>query len=95
MDNPHVPHSLECATHYLIRYGRQQISHHLWEYRAKAQQALSTAGQVVFCYHAEHLVTEAPGLMQQQLQMEMGYSQGGHIVVGPWLLSCMLVELLC
>ena len=33
--------------------------------------------------------------MWQQLQMEMGYSQGGHIVAGPWLLSCMLVELLC
>ena len=94
LHDPHVPHSLELTTYQVILYKRQQIFCCLQEYRADTGRALSEAGEVVLHYHTEHLVAEAPGLTWLHIRVLVGHSQGGHIVAGLRLLSCMLVELL-
>ena len=52
------------------------------------------ARKVVFRDHAEHLVSQTPGVLRQHLRMEMGYSHGGYTVTGWQLLSRMPVDLL-
>ena len=64
-----------------------------WKYWAEARWTLSTAGQVVLCYHAGDLISEVHGLSRQHIRMEMHDPSTCHIVVGGRLLSCMLVEL--
>ena len=71
---------------------RRQAHNPLWE-AAKLWLHPEGAGQVVLCYHADDLISEAPGLTRQHLRMEMNDPLGGHIVAGCRLLSHMLVEL--
>ena len=93
IQNPHIPSNFKQDVGYIILYGRQQSCGHLWKHWTEAGWTSSTAGQVVLCYHADDLISKAPGLMRQHLQMKMNDPLGGHIVAGHRLLSHMLVEL--
>ena len=50
------------------------------------------ACQVVFCNHADHLVSQVPGLPRQHLRIEVHYSSASYIVTRHRLLPRMLVE---
>ena len=58
----------------------------------EAQRTSSTAGQVELRYHASNLISEAPGILWQHLQVEMHYRTTSHVVVGNALLCCMCIE---
>ena len=83
IQNPHIPGAFKCNAGYIILYGRQQSCCHLWKYRAEAGLTSSTAGQVVLCYHADDLISEARGLTWHHHWMEMNDPLGGHIVALP------------
>ena len=62
IQDPNVPGTLEQDVGHVHLQGRQQRFCCLQEYRGESRQDSGTAREVVFCNHADHLVSEAPSI---------------------------------
>ena len=92
IQGPHVPSTFERDVRHVCLQGRQQRFCCLRKYWGQSRQDTGAAHEVVFCNHADHLVSEVPSIPRQHVRMQVPYCFPSHTIPRWRLLPCMLIK---